>query len=267
MKNLLRQISLLFVLNLVVLNVNGQCHFPDTIPTYPPGADNTYASWNGWFLPVHGTLRILIVFAEIDYDIGTDPNPDSTEGWPVHSLPNWADDLLDPNIPTGQPQGLMTRYYNEASSGLYNVIGDYLLAPTNGGIFKVLMSDIDSYGYKTALCTTIDQTMNGEFITGNGLNNISNFDIWTEANYGGLTKETPSTDNPQSYDHVMFIWRNHVGLDGEGHAYYWINNTILGYPIDTYSYFGTFDELPINIMRHEYAHLMYGGNNFHTAGG
>jgi hypothetical protein len=153
-------------------------------------------------LPVKGTLRILVVFAEIEYNTGTDPDPvTNIDDWMPHSLPDWADQILDVNIPSGTAQGLLTRYYQEASFGAYNVLGDYLLAPNNGGIFKVLRSQLTSDFDFSALITEINNQMAGNFITGHGLNNVSYFDNWTHvagtiASPTGKPKITPSTDNP-----------------------------------------------------------------------
>lgn len=137
MKKLLSIKLILFILSFN--SVTAQC----LIENPPEDNDGSRAfvnSSNGWAIPASGTFRILIVFAEIEYDTGTDPNPNSTSGWPIHSLPVWADQLLDPNVPTGTASGLLTRYFQEASFGQYNVIGDYLLSPTNGGIFTVKKS-------------------------------------------------------------------------------------------------------------------------------
>lgn len=198
MKNLLKQISLIIFLQIIVLFANGQCLYQDSIqPVNSENGQGIYESKNGCYLPAHGTLRILVIFAEVEYDVGTDPNPNSTEGWSVHSLPNWANDLFDPEVSSVQAQGLVTRYYKEASFEQYNVLGDYLLAPTNGGIFKILKSQINNNNgnYRTSLCAEINQIMNGNFITGHGLNNITYFDNWTKTDIG-KPKITPSIDNP-----------------------------------------------------------------------
>jgi len=175
-----------------------------------------YNSANGYSLTAQDTLRVLVVFAEINYDVGIDPNPNSTPGWTVHSLPNWANDLYDPNAPAGTPVGMVTRYFLNASTGNCLLLGDYLLAPTNGGIFSVDKSAINGSTYVEALCTEIDQTMNGTFVSGHGLNNQSYFDLWTKTS-SGIPKIHPSIDDPGSYDHVVFIWRNHE-YNGRGYS-------------------------------------------------
>jgi hypothetical protein len=275
MKKLLKPISLVILFQFFAQFATAQftCLFSDTsLYNLPDDTKELYASKNGWHLPANGTLRILFVFIEIDYDIGIDPNPNGTDEWPIHSIPVWADNLLDPEVPTGQPNGLLTQYYQEASFGNYNLIGDYLVAPNNGGVFKILKSQASSLGQEKAAINKVNQELNGNVVTANGLNSISYFDNWTKTT-AGKPKITPSIDSPHKWDHVMFIWRN--GLDNEGHPYNGTGNAnpgsfltpLLGYYSDSYSNFGTFKSIPLAIARHEYAHLLYGHNNFHSAGG
>jgi len=275
MKKLLKPISLAILFQFFVLFATAQftCLFSDTAQyNLPDDAQELYASKNGWVLPANGTLRILFVFVEIDYDTGTDPNPNGTDEWPIHSIPVWAGNLLDPQVPTGQPNGLLTQYYQEASFGNYNLIGDYLVAPDNGGVFKILKSQASSQGHENAAINKINQQLNGNVVTANGLNNINYFDNWSKTT-SGKPKITPSIDSPNKWDHIMFIWRNR--LDDKGHPYNGTGNAnpgsiitpLLGYYSDSYSNFGTFKSIPLAIARHEYAHLLYGGNDFHSAGG
>lgn len=66
----------------------------------------------------------------------------------------------------------------------------------------------------------------------------------------------------------MFIWRNLEGQSGCGYTFGGgFGSTILGYEGDTYSNIITHNKIPVNVARHEYAHLLYGGNNFHCGGG
>lgn len=97
-----------------------QCLFVDPPP--PPqalgGGGNSWASWNGWYLPTYDTLRILVILIEQD---GAADSPD----WPAHSLPIWVDNpdpntnLFDYNVPSGTATGLLTRYFQDASSGRF----------------------------------------------------------------------------------------------------------------------------------------------------
>ncbi len=251
-------ISLFFI-----MDISAQCYFID-----PPEQDPVLtdcASEYGWILPATGTVRILIIFAEIDYDVNpaNDPNPNTNADWPLHSIPSWVDEFCDPNVPTGTAQGLFTRYYQQASSGNYYVLGDYLKAPYSGGIFSVKESEIAQSSYQGALKDEIEISMNGNFVTGNNLNSVTYFDNWTKT---GVYQEkiTPSIDNPNKIDHVMVIWRNRIGLNNVGWGYPGSYASILGFYSDCYTEFGTYRRNPYTCARHEYAHMILGGNLFHT---
>lgn len=260
-------ILLMFILQFGLLH-SQECLFNDDEQMPPPERmEGIYESKNGWALSPHGTIRVLVVFAEINYDTGTDPNPTNTSGWNVGSLPVWANDLFDPNISQGTPTGFVTRYYHEASLGNYNVLGDYVLAPNNGGIFKINNSQVNSIGLQKALIQQVNSVMNGNLVTGHNLNNISYFDNWTKTEIG-KAKITPSIDAPSKYDNVIFIFRNRPNLNGTGSASgSGFSTFLLGCSADTYISVGTYSDMPIKVIRHEYAHLLFGGNNFHCSGG
>jgi len=233
----------------------------------PQNPSGMYESKNGYHLPVTGLIRLLVVFAQIEYDIGTDPNPNNQDEWNVGELPTWADDLFDVNLPTGQAQGLVTRYFQEASFGTYNVLGDYLVkSPSSNEIFTVLNSECQTQGYIQALCSKINQVTSGNFYTGHGLNSVTYFDNWTVTQMG-KEKITPSIDNPHKYDHVVFIWRNRTGYNGTGYSSGPFSSYLLGYQADSYMNIGSYNRIPTSITRHEFSHQLFGGNNFHCAGG
>ena len=76
----------LLLLTTLGVAVGQECHFVD--PPMPPqllggGGGVGYASWNGWYLPTTGTLRILVVLIEQDGAAGS-------ADWPVNSLPVWV---------------------------------------------------------------------------------------------------------------------------------------------------------------------------------
>jgi len=228
-----------------------------------------YESRNGFKLPASGVLRVLIVFAEYDYSNGGDPTAaNGTTGWPAHNLPTWANELTDVNPPLGDATGVLTRYYQMASSGNYTVLGDYLLAPDNGGVFKVHTDSSHAINPdNTKLIAAVNAKLGNNIVTGHGLNDISFFDLWTctDTDYG-LPKTTPSTENPGKYDDVVFIWRNSA-FNGIGDYAYTSPGKMLGHHANTYCVFGTHENIPTQIMVHEYAHLIYGGLDFHCGGG
>ncbi|MEM7040753.1 MAG: hypothetical protein AAF570_27575, partial [Bacteroidota bacterium] len=72
------------------------------------------------------------------------------------------------------------------------------------------------------------------------------------------------------HDIVMLVWRNihvHNLSNGAGFVSPGTFGNVLGVESDMYSVFRTSSNLPKKIMRHEFSHMLYGGNNFHTANG
>jgi len=59
----------------------------------------TYASWNGWYMPTKGMVRILVVLIEQDGVAGS-------ATWPAQSLPVWVNNhqkSYEPRPSTRQP--------------------------------------------------------------------------------------------------------------------------------------------------------------------
>lgn len=229
-----------------------------------------------------GTVRALVVLVELDYGpdhLDLDPALSGNVSWPVHSLPDWADNgdptlnLLDPDEPDGDgPQGMMTRYMYEASSGNFILLADYLLAPTNGGIFSVPTTTgyvLNTMG--TAICPQVNAAMNGTWATVHGHNEPSDYDHWTLTTSGENGPGRPKTlqaETPYKYDHVFFIFRNARDVtSGSGRAYASSPGALLGFGANTHTVFGAGNAPPVKLMCHEFCHLLFGANNFHCAGG
>jgi hypothetical protein len=131
-------------------------------------------SKNGYHLPVNGTLRVLVIFIEVNYDIGTDPYPPGGfNPWPAGQLPVWKDQFFDSFVSTN-PVGLLTKYFHEASFGNYNLIGDYLINITNPNA-PFLINKSSGIGTVSVLDVV---NSNQIFQTANSLNQ-SDFDNWT----------------------------------------------------------------------------------------
>ncbi|MBK7854192.1 MAG: hypothetical protein IPJ79_04185 [Bacteroidetes bacterium] len=222
-------------------------------------------SKNGWVLPVNGTINVLVIFAEINYDVTADPYGAPSANWQQGQLPVFKNQLYDPVISTN-PTGIITKYFKEASFGNYNVIGDYIIDPLNPNVcITVNQSDFAAQGGQFgALFTKINSFAN--FQTANNVT-ITDFDNWTLTS-DGEPKIFPSVDLPNKYDHVCVVWRNSTspinqnGYTGQGSL-----GNIFGLVMDSYQVVTGHDNIPYNIMKHEYGHLMVGGNNFHIDGG
>lgn len=279
-----KSISLAIAALIAASSLSGQeCQFVDPPPSIQllgGAGSGDYASWNGWYMPPQGIVRILVVLVEVNYanPIYDPTPPGGTAGWPAHQMPTWADNpdssenLFDWDVPTGPASGLFTRYYQQASSGNFIALGDYLQAPSNHGVFQVYTPDsVVSLGDVFA---AVDSALGNTITTAHSYNSINDFDRWTigvsNDPYTGpaLHKISPSTESPRKFDHVMFVWRNKRGNNGTGSGSPWTTGlSLLGFGINTYSQFGAYDKVPIDIMRHEFAHFLYGHNNFHTGGG
>lgn len=60
-------------------------------PIAPPqllgGGGNLYETRHGQYLPTRGTLRVLVVLVEVDYQTPGEPDPTGTNGYPGMASP------------------------------------------------------------------------------------------------------------------------------------------------------------------------------------
>lgn len=220
-------------------------------------------STHGWHLSPHGSIRVLVLFAEIDWDIdpARDPAPKDLGHWPTGELPTWKDDLFDPH-PQQPPVAQVSRYYHDISLGRYQVLGDYL-----DRLITIRQSDYptvtNAHGIGTLAARVANAT--GTLTTRHGLG-IADFDQWRDGGQPGMPKEH-APDDPHRYDHVMVIVRNSGLTHGQGSTDPGSIGRLFGYESDTQSRFGGMYALPFEILKHEFNHLLLGGNNFHSGGG
>jgi hypothetical protein len=138
MRNFLNfSVSIFIILLNNTFKTKAQCEFNSGPITYSAIAD----SRNGCTLSPRGTIRILVILCEVNYTapIPGDPTPPTgNTHWHSGSLPDWADNTttgvdkaFDINIPTGSANGIITKYFQQASFGQLNVIADYLI-PNSG---------------------------------------------------------------------------------------------------------------------------------------
>ena len=222
---------------------------------------NVPNSENGWYLSPHGTIRILVIFAEVDYDKNpkNDPQPGGSDQWHKGELPTWKDDLFDP-FPLTEPKAEVSRYYRDVSLGQFTVLGDYIdQVVTLRESEQRGLRDWSGMAWEAA-------NILGSLHTAHDLS-ITDFDQWTDGGKPGLPKLNRS-DDPHSYDHVMVIYRNsNVLTHGQGSTDAGSAGLLFGHPSDTQSRFGAMNGLPFEILKHEFNHLLLGGNNFHSGGG
>jgi hypothetical protein len=217
----------------------------------------------GSVLNPHGTVKILIVFAELEASCG-----DGQAGsWGTAAPPN-ADKYLDYQV-SASPLTHITRYYKDMSLGELNVIGDYY-----DGTVQVSCTDFNTYGSTNAVIrklNTVWQTTGGQYLTKHGLD-LQSFDEYTNANGGQLKVKTPDG----SIDAVLILWRNHpLHTCSNG---YGVGNYMTPEPLKnkSTSVYGEWDYCPgtynspdgwDQFFQTEFMHALFGGNNFHIATG
>ncbi|MEM0999170.1 MAG: hypothetical protein AAGN35_19095 [Bacteroidota bacterium] len=238
----------------------------------PLRAQDSVRTRNGWHLTPEGRIHVMVVYAELDFDstyahLDKTKQPDGNWKWGARKNPRWKKELIS-KTPDGD--GFMTKYFRQASFGKFQVTGDYL-----DTIVTVKITDIQRNGqvvtqeafgnnlYRRAVVDHVNALENPSFGFGSKL---EDFDRWTFTGTGRKNRPEPNG----KIDLVVIVWRNiHVRNLGPSSGFVTPGNvgTLLGMPSDMYSIFCTWDIMPKGIMRHEFSHMLYGGNNFHTANG
>lgn len=238
-----------------------------------------YAIRNGVSIPASDTLRVLIVFAEVDFSQGPCPNnlPDNLNGsWPMSAngktyLPADADTYFDAQLKAGQkPKGFITDYYHSASFGKYVLLGDYFPEVISVPCRKVRIGD---NGVNTILkmldeVKTSDSTL--RTVHGFALND---FDLWTPTE-SGLPKIKQADGR---IDLLYIIWKNNRFLTSAntmGAAGYGVNESkgIAFKNMRGINNMASFNasgsgQAAYNITIAEHLHGIFGGNHWHSAGG
>lgn len=223
-----------------------------------------YDSRNGYSLSPHGSIRLLLIFVELEYDNpDNDPYLTGSDYWDIDTLPKWANQLYDTNIPVGISEKSVTKYFQYASSNDHIVLGDYLLAPDNYGVFKIRTSDGNMRPKVNDIIDSINLKLGNNIITAAN-KTFADFDMWTPSNPGCI--KTPSGNN--KWDFVAIVMRNSNNPNNPNGGGVNITHQLLGHYIDKGCIVCAGDiALPDKILRHEYAHKLMGNNNTHTCGG
>lgn len=220
-------------------------------------------STHGWYLPTRDTLRVLMVFVEVDYDIEPELEvlPKGNDRWPKGELPIYADEVFDAH-PHFLKRGTMTKYYDESSLGNFLVLGDYLPK-----LYRVKWSEIGSRGISGLLRNLSEQFKNQDTLVSKAGLKMKDFDFWKKTVYPGREKEKSGSEF-DGVDHVMIFTRNfHLIPRDNGQASGSTMGDVGGKLSNTYSIFAGGHGFPFGILRHELNHLLLGGNNFHCCGG
>ena len=218
-------------------------------------------SREGYWLPVKGKLRILMVYAEVMND---PDEPGFVAGWEPGKMPRNPGYFFDHELKPGeQAKGILTKYYQQASFGEFQVLADYY-----PDLISVDFNNMASRGFRQVLDTIIKQT-GKDVVTANGYSvNAGDFDFFSVASGHGK----PKVSKPDSLlDMIMVIWRVNSKITTSSSGGYCMPYR-MGFPFKSmkgfmaYSYFVNEGAANYVILRHEFSHLLLGGNNFHTGG-
>ncbi len=243
---------------------------------------NTYAysgqdSRNGEWHPTKGTIRTLVVFAEVTGD----PNySKSTWPWEAGKLPPDPDKLFDtklttfgggeivrpaaygpitPAIPT-KPQHKFSRFFYDASFGKLVLLGDYYPE-----LIQIPYEQIKDNGdYNKAVMDVLASKSNLKSKT--GLRIPEDFDMWTPAS--SYQEKNNHNQSNGKIDNLIIIWRVNSILsvvNWSGLSWYGVSSTNQKLDVDYMQYMYNYDFFYTTVVPHEFAHALLGGNNYHTS--
>lgn len=227
-------------------------------------------SENGFSISPTGTYRTLNIFINIIYDVRPDSNlfSGNTPFWPYTIVegvattgPTYFEDYIDVNYTTpANVNGLMTRIYHESSFGRLILLGDML-------VVNVKQSTIDPFGGGFS---------SGELITTcNSIINVSG----VNAAYGHNSISDYDSNSDNKVDFVQYFCRNGTvtyGLDYKDGGFTSSGGILKFNGTDRTIAFYSFQNADANIdiskrykhlSIHEFAHNLFGPNDFHTSGG
>jgi M6 family metalloprotease-like protein len=221
-------------------------------------------SENGYWNPNRGEIRVLLVYAELL----NDPNYSSVTqpGWPAGQMPLDPGKYFDSQVSTN-PSGYITRYFSNASYGEYKVIGDYYPS-----LIQLDYNNISSTNYFSKVIEALNNTVGADLLTAHNFSiNNHDFDKWSNYNFG--TEKLESPDNLNDMIIVLYRVNSYItGTQNPGTNTGSVNPSAINLTLKNSSGFNcrsnfvSFNNDAEVIMRHEFSHSIYGGNNFHTAG-
>ncbi len=256
------------------------------------GASNksNYQSWQGYYHQISaasikptGTYRLLNIMVNIHYDQTPDLDPaqnGSSTWWPSttvqginnqQNLPTYLTDFMDYDYNPNNVNGMMTRIFYESSFGDLILLGDFMvvdikqsyITPNSPG------GNFDQNTLRSKVFDLINEY--GGLNTIYGHNSLADYD--SDANgkidmVQFLLRNTRKTNDLN----INFGGVNQGGGNITPRTYSLIIDGTLTSQTSIFSYQGVGSGLshtlnPTGIITHEFAHALFGGNNFHTSGG
>lgn len=230
-------------------------------------------SKNGIYIPPKGTVRVLIVFAEL-VGICEDPFGPSP-GWPSGAAPPPNADLYLDYVVNADPTTFLSQYYKDISLGEFNVIGDYY-----DGTVQVPCSSVNpalgSHKYEFAAIAQLNldwPAIGGNYYTKHGLN-LNDFDDYQTLPNGFLKTQGISDGLNGNIDCTVILWRNNPNVScgaGKGVGNFLSSSAPL--KSKNVYLFGSWDFCPDYLNTSydgfftiEFMHAIFGENNFHIGG-
>ena len=232
-------------------------------------------SWDGNGVAPNSKFRALTICINIIYDVHPDTNQTdgSTNVWPIvtdtlyeginvtNTIPPFLLDITDTSYISGNTHG-MTRLYGESSFDSLQVTGDFIVVNLRES--RVIYS-YGSFTYSNICKTAFNYITTNVFSALYGHNSPSDYC------YNNVQDAIP-------YAQVLIrnITKKYGGFNpGEGQTLtsppYQINigNRNCVFHKLTIQCVGVmnFSLRPTNVLTHEFAHTLLGGNGFHTSGG
>lgn len=252
--------------------VLGQSYCQEGFP-YIPNSDVN--SWDGLSMSPHEQYRFLNLFINIIYDQTplANPCPNPNGVWDPASIqsinqviPSYIlgpePDLMDPNYNQTNVHGTMTRRYHESSFGDLILLGDFVVV----NVLQSYVTPAGAAGFTShELISKALAVINisGGLQTLFSHNSIIDYD----------------TDGDNIIDYFQVCVRNSTityggvswgsGYSGYGAYPVLMNGTYYNTSVLTFQCTGNGDITlnPADIISHEFAHTLFGGNDFHTSGG
>lgn len=224
---------------------------------------------NGDSVPTNGSIRVFLVFAEVDFKPCTGNANKAADNWKEGKLPDFKNSLFDhsENV-INFPTGFITDYFHQMSFGQYIVLGDYYP--------ELITLNCNSTINANAVMTEIKNTNTEQIQTANK-HQLDDFDLWDiDGNRNGQVKP-PQAD--ESVDMLLILWRNYSPNcekewtipAGECSGGFITGQTSFSFEdkigFNNVGQFNDYGGISTGILIHEYMHPVLGGNNWHVGGG
>lgn len=209
-------------------------------------------SRHGYRIPTNGTIKIYFVFA----DVVDDPYETNIKDWEEYCLPRYKDSIIDP-VASSSMHTYLSKFYQQSSCGSLTVIGDYY-----GKLVTLYQNETSDNGMASVL-NKLNTIPLDSLATHLGYP-LSDFDNWHLTNSYGEKEFRQDT----ILDVFAVVWRRNNQFrqfrdGGESN----FNFPVILHNLNGISYWMSICiEDVAGCMRHEFAHGLLGGNNYHTGG-